>query len=102
MFFICPIFEDTRTESENANYLSLLNQLLPFLWAKYPTDFGKIHSIPPIKTKTDPSKSLSSKQRNPSKHRAHKDYKAQGLIISCTNFCKTLILPMRRKSKGQD
>ena len=61
MSFICPIFEDTRTDSENTNYLFLLSQLLSFLWAKYPTHFGKIHSIPPIKIKIDPSKPLPSK-----------------------------------------
>lgn len=45
--FICFITESTRVDSGNTGHLSLLNQLSLFLWEKFPTDIGKIHSMPP-------------------------------------------------------
>ena len=103
-FFICFISDSTRADSENTDYLSLLNQLPPFLWAKSPTDIDKIHSTTPIKFLIDPSKSLSRINQ----YFIHKavlrgikpiieDYKAQGLIILCNNPCNT-ILPVRKSN----
>ena len=56
--FICSVSESIRAYSRNTDHLSLLNQLPSLFWAKSPTDVGKIHSAPPIKIHTDPSKPL--------------------------------------------
>ena len=53
--FICFISDGTRADSGNTDHLTLLNQLPLSLWAKSPTDVGKIHSVSPIKIQTDPT-----------------------------------------------
>ena len=61
IFFFLLIFApsgSTSADSGNTEDLSLLNQLPSLLWAKYPTDIGKIHSALPIEIQIDPSKSL--------------------------------------------
>ena len=50
-FFISSISDGTRADSGNTDHLSLLNQLPLSLWAKSPTDVGKIHSQLPAKFK---------------------------------------------------
>lgn len=57
--------DNTRADSGNTKDLYLLNQLLFFLWAKPPTDIGKIHRELPIKNQIDPSKSLPRTNQYP-------------------------------------
>ena len=103
LFFIS---DDNKIDSGNTDHLSLLNQLPLSLWAKSPTDVGKIHSTPPIKIKIDPSKPLLRINQYPISKEPHEGiepiieaYKAQGLIIPCSSPCNTPILPVR-KPKG--
>lgn len=56
--FICFIPVSTRADSENTNYLSLLNQLPLSLGVKSLMDICKIHSAAPIKIQIDLSKSV--------------------------------------------
>ena len=85
-----------------------MNQLPLSLWAKYPTDVGKIHSAPPIKIQIDLSKPLPRINQYPINKEALPDikliiegYKSQGLIIPSASLCKTSILPVRKpKSRG--
>ena len=85
---ISSVSNSTRAVSGNTNHLSLFNQLAPSLWSKSPTDFGKIHSTPPIQIQIDPSKPLLRMNQYPISKEAlqgikpiTEDYKAQGLII---------------------
>ena len=98
MPFICSIPDSTKADSGNTNYLSLLNQLSPSLWAKSPPDIGKIHSAPPFKIQVDPSRPLPRINQYPISKEALqsiklliKYYNAQGLIISCTSPCNTTL-----------
>ena len=68
--------------------LSLLNQSPNCLWAKSPTDVGKIHSIPPIKIHIDPSKHIPGINQHPMSKETlqgikpiKEDYRAQGTIF---------------------
>ena len=88
--FICSISDDTRAESGNTDHLSVLNQPLPFLWAKFPTDIGKIHSTPSIMIRIDSSEPLPRINQYPMSNEASQgikpiieDYMFQGLIIPC-------------------
>lgn len=56
--FTCSISDGTGAGSKDTNHLSLLGQLPPSLWAKFSTDIGKIHSVPPSKIQIDPSPPL--------------------------------------------
>ena len=85
--FICSIFGGSGGNSGNTNHLSLLNQLPPSLWARSPTDIGKVHSAPPIKIQIDSSKPLPKINQYPLGKEALQgikfvieDYKAQDLI----------------------
>ena len=88
LFFIS---DDNKIDSGNTDHLSLLNQLPLSLWAKSPTDVGKIHSTPPIKIQIDPSKPLPRINPYPISKVALQgikpkiDFKAEGLIISCSS-----------------
>ena len=104
---ICFISDGTRDDSGSINHLSLLNQLPPSLWAKSPTDIGKIHSTPPIKIQIDPSKRLPRINQCPMSEEALQGikliteyYKSQGLTTSFTSPYNTPILPVR-KPRGQ-
>ena len=57
-YFICLVSGGTRIDSENTDYLSLLNRSPVSLLAKPSTDDGKSHSPSPIKIQIDPLKSL--------------------------------------------
>ena len=72
--------------------MSLLNQLPFSLWEKFPTDIGKIHSIPPFKILIDPSKPLPKINQYSVRKEVFQDiksiiedYKAQSLIIPHTS-----------------
>ena len=56
--FVRSISDGTIAESGDNDQLSLLDQLLPFLWTKSSTGVGRIYSTPPIKNQTDLSKPL--------------------------------------------
>lgn len=58
-YFISSVFDGTTADSGHTDHLFLLGQIPPSLWAKSPTDIGKIHSTTPITFLIDPSKSLS-------------------------------------------
>ena len=58
IYFISFISYSTRADSGNTDHLSLLNQLPLTLYAKSPTDIGKIHSASLIKIQIDTSKPL--------------------------------------------
>ena len=88
----------TGPDSGNTDHLSLLNQLPPSLWAKYPTDIDKIHSALPIKIQIDPSKPLPRINQYPINKEALQgqkpiveDYRAQSLVLSYTSPCNTPI-----------
>ena len=47
---LCFVSDGPGADLGDADHLSLLSQLPSSLWAKSPTDIGKIHSTLPIKT----------------------------------------------------
>lgn len=66
---------------------------------------GKILKAPRTKTQIDPTKDLPQINQYPIKKEALQgikpkieDYKAPGLIITCTSPCNTPILPVRKPS----
>ena len=104
--FICSLSDDTRTYSVNTDHLPLLNQLPLSLWAKSPTDVGKIHRAPPIEIQIKPLKPISKINQFPVSKEAlqgikptTEDYKPQGLITPCSSPYNTPSLP-ERKAKG--
>lgn len=87
--------------------MSLLDQILPFLWAIPSTNIGRIQSAPPIKIQREPSKLLpKTNQCSISKEALQgikpliEGYKTQGLIIPSTSPCNTPILPVRKPKCG--
>lgn len=54
--FICSIYDGTVAESENTDQLFLLDQMPSSSQAKFSTDIGRIHSVPPMKVQIDLSK----------------------------------------------
>lgn len=73
---------------ETLTICTYLNRLPPFLWAKSPTGFGKIHCGPPIKIHINLSKSLPRMNQYPVSKEALQgikpvieDYEAQALLF---------------------
>lgn len=64
-YFISSVFDGTTADSGNTDHLFLLDQIPPSLWAKSPTDFGKIHSARPIKIQINTPKFLSRINQHP-------------------------------------
>ena len=106
--FLCFVSDSTRTDSENTDHLSLLNPLPSSLWAKSPTDIGKIHSAPPIKIQIDLLKPLPSINQYPMSKEALqgikliiKYYKAQDLIIPYSSSCNILNLLVNKPNSQE-
>ena len=62
---MCFISDDTRADSGNTDYLSILNKLPFHLCEKSPTIIDKIHGIPSIKIQIGPTKPLPKVNQYP-------------------------------------
>ena len=62
---MCFISDDTRADSGNTDYLSILNKLPFHLWEKSPTIIDKIHGIPSIKIQIGQTKPLPKVNQYP-------------------------------------
>ena len=78
------------------------------LWAKSPTETGKIHRVLPITIQIDSSKPLPRTNQYPTRKEALQgikpiieDYKAQGFIIPCTTPCNTTILSVKNNKNWE-
>ena len=102
-------FDGPRADTGNTDQFALSNQLPLSLWAKSPTDAGKIHNALPIKIQINPLKPLPRISQYPTRKEALQgikstieDDKKQGLITTSLSPCDTTILPVRNlRAKGK-
>lgn len=100
---ISSISDSTIAKSGITDHLSLLDQQPSSSWEKSSTDIGRIHSVPPIKIKIDPSEPLPRTNQYSIRKEVLqgikpiiRDHKSQDLIMPCTGPYNALISPVRK------